>query len=441
MSSFDIKLEWLSTSTDSVEDSATMAMLTLLAGDKNLTQNEDIWSKSVRDNVRVSAYPLAMWVANSWWRLMWEPLPAHHKPSISWRMAHELGAANHGFVWPHIVFASDNDSVQVWAALSDTGKGQSVRYLNSLDSAFSVPVSSFKNSLSQFVEFTVARLIDSGRRSSDLVELWTVLQDEMKCLESSRYRQFEAVLGYDPDECPPEIMAKIFDLNDQMGEETLSELAPVYGNPDSDKTSIFDIDRLVTAPGFIGLPSLPVNPAKDSKRTTSPPWQVAVSDARWLRRELGNVAGRIDNHQMYDLLGISSKDVESWRSVGGLSAISMPVGNGRKYIPRKKNPVGKRFELARFLGDLIYSEQSKVDWLACTDLSTHRQKYQRAFAAEFLCPSDELKGFLNGDDLDESIESAAAKFDVSQTMVNSILANHGLITSPLPDAYGLRLPY
>ena len=34
-------------------------------------------------------------------------------PGSNWRMAHELAAAGHGFLWPNLTFASDSQSVQV----------------------------------------------------------------------------------------------------------------------------------------------------------------------------------------------------------------------------------------------------------------------------------------------------------------------------------------
>jgi Zn-dependent peptidase ImmA (M78 family) len=66
-------------------------------------------------------------------------------------------------------------------------------------------------------------------------------------------------------------------------------------------------------------------------------------------------------------------------------------------------------------------------WLPTTDAKTVRQKIQRAFAAEFLCPIASLKYWLQGDYSLESIEDAGAYFDVSPLAIRSHLANHGLI--------------
>jgi hypothetical protein len=44
------------------------------------------------------------------------------------------------------------------------------------------------------------------------------------------------------------------------------------------------------------------------------------------------------------------------------------------------------------------------------DLATARQKFQRAFAAEFLCPINSLVEYLSEDFSDTALEDAALRF-------------------------------
>ncbi|MDX1984078.1 MAG: hypothetical protein SFV51_27635 [Bryobacteraceae bacterium] len=90
---------------------------------------------------------------------------------------------------------------------------------------------------------------------------------------------------------------------------------------------------------------------------------------------------------------------------------------------RRRNMPGIRFEAARFIADHILTP-GKESWLPATDAKTARQKIQRAFAAEFLCPIAALDAFLNHEYSPESIERAAEHFDVSPLAVESHLANH-----------------
>lgn len=52
--------DWMSAGNDSPEYRQTMAMLALHYGNINLMKNQDIWSRTIRESVLVSAYPLAM---------------------------------------------------------------------------------------------------------------------------------------------------------------------------------------------------------------------------------------------------------------------------------------------------------------------------------------------------------------------------------------------
>ena len=106
-------------------------------------------------------------------------------------------------------------------------------------------------------------------------------------------------------------------------------------------------------------------------------------------------------------------------------------------IPRRRSSAGRRFELARFMGEYLFLASQEQGWLVSTDLSTFHQKYQRAFAAEFLCPIDSLMSFLSGDFTSYAIQEAAAEFSVSELTVTNLLLSHGCIS----QACGDGLPY
>ena len=144
---------------------------------------------------------------------------------------------------------------------------------------------------------------------------------------------------------------------------------------------------------------------------------------------------------MYDLLGLLESNVESWTPINKRVALAIPENKQIKFVPRKSHPSAKRFELARLLGDYILMDGSDEKWLTSTDLPTSRQKFQRAFAAEFLCPIEPLKDFLQNDYSESAIEDAAEHFDVSQITVNSLLKNNGVIYSNFGDYSQSKFPY
>ena len=63
-------------------------------------------------------------------------------------------------------------------------------------------------------------------------------------------------------------------------------------------------------------------------------------------------------------------------------------------------------------------------WLPTTSSHTARQKMQRAFAAELLCPNRELRSFVRGDSSDYRLEDAADYFGVAVETVRHQIANH-----------------
>lgn len=110
----DFAFQWEAVGNDVPELYHTMARLSLSVNNYSLTRNEDCWSRTVKDDVLVALYPLASWLASSWWRLLYEPHPGKGvRPSMSWRMAHELASANQGFIWPTVMFATDGEGIQL----------------------------------------------------------------------------------------------------------------------------------------------------------------------------------------------------------------------------------------------------------------------------------------------------------------------------------------
>jgi hypothetical protein len=438
----DLRFEqqWASGGAQEPELNSTMANLALHIGPHCLTQNEDTWSKTVKDTVVVSAYPLAMWLASSWWRLNHEPLPAQGtQPNMGWRMAHELAAAGQGYVWPQVVLAADGEDITVWARPSLQANQQSVRYLQGLELPATVPLHGFRRAVDHFIQATISRLEAMGHAESDLSGLWQLVQEDRNQPLHAQYRRIEAAMGYDPDECPEDIMARALQINSWMGDDAFAELAPVYGNGKA-QARLADIEPWVGGVGLVGRPTAPLHLSRSVAHRF--PWQRGVDAARALRKQLAPASAELGNTQLYDLLGLTAAQVDSWAPPARAQAtLAVPQGGGAfKYLPRKRHPQAKRFEYARMLGDHVLGTSDA--WMASTDFSTARQKAQRAFAAEFLCPIDGLIEFLNEDFSESSLSEAAEHFDVSSNTVFSLLANNGHIDRAYSgDASDHRLPY
>jgi hypothetical protein len=246
-------------------------------------------------------------------------------------------------------------------------------------------------------------------------------------------------MGFDPEECPEQALSAALLWESQIGEAALSELAPAIaasgGTPD-----LALIGKLASAGGIVGTPD--ITPDSIDHLDHGAPWERAIHDARALRHRMGSVSGPVPDRSLHDLLGMSSDAAANWSAPVGRSpvAVAIPLNDHQlKFVPRRRNSVGRRFELARFLGEYLRPSTHEARWLASTDLSTFRQKYQRAFAAEFLCPIDSLTSFLGGEFSSYAFEEAAAEFDVSEQTITSLLLNNGYIHHPWTEGMPYRM--
>ena len=107
-------------------------------------------------------------------------------------------------------------------------------------------------------------------------------------------------------------------------------------------------------------------------------------------------------------------------------AFSLEQRGKDRIVLRSKWQAGRRFEAAGLLGDALVVDAGER-LRPATTAATYRQKMQRAFAAEFLCPIESLMDYLNADFSDEAQQQAAQRFKVSPLAVASQLANNGYL--------------
>jgi Zn-dependent peptidase ImmA (M78 family) len=99
---------------------------------------------------------------------------------------------------------------------------------------------------------------------------------------------------------------------------------------------------------------------------------------------------------------------------------------GGRIVLRSKWREGRRFELARILGDrLMNSNRARLH--PATRAFTYRQKAQRSFAAKFLSPFESTLGMLEGDYSLENQLDVAAHFEVSEMTIRAQLVDHKML--------------
>lgn len=443
MVTFNIHRQWESALHEAPEVRHTAAMLRIVVGDDVVTRNEDEWAQTVRDEVRLSAYPLALWLASSWWRLRWEPLPISGSiPSRSWRMAHEMSAAGYGYIWPRMLFASDGECINVWAGASRPESKHVVRYLTR---AFhSVAAQTFERAVDEFIGGVLARLDATKVERTTLYDLWTEISGEREEKQLALQRRFEAMLGFDPDECPESLLRDFENLIPRAGHSAVEDIAPVCASADPAAT-LKKVLAVADADGLNGCISFVLPGVGSDVEAVMPSWHRGRELARRTRASLGLNGSAVSDSRLCDVLGLPLEralDVQGTPRLPLSLAVRRSRSKDVKFVVRKRNRPGRRFELARFLCDYLIAEETDK-WLPVSDAKTSRQRTQRAFAAEFLCPIHALEEFMSGDFSADMVEEAAEHFSVAPAAVQTQLVNNRLLPSEVLSEYGggVDLPY
>jgi len=413
---------WDDASHDMPEVCRTSGALKIEINGRSLTRNDEEWSKSVKQSTRVSAYPLAQWLASSWWRLRYEPLPIGNRASPSWRMAHEVAASGYGYLWPQLVFSCDGERMHYWSIPTDTSSGQPVQYLT--DARGNISTKEFEQAVDGFIQLVLDRL-DAVKLSTALEGLWEEILEERSDAYLANFRKLEAMLGYDPDEVDATVVEKFVNLGNRIGSSVIEEVASLCSSADPMR-ALSEINDVAESRGVEGHFVLTPQQVGSIQSDASRPWERGRALAHAARQAIGLNGHAISDKELSGLVEISDETLFAEPS----SPQRLPIGlavrdenNNAKVILRKRNHAGRRFEFARLLGDHLLSSQQDR-WLPAADTKTIRQQWQRAFAAEFLCPIDALMERLDDDLSDDAIEEAADHFGVSEQAALTQLVNH-----------------
>jgi len=240
------------------------------------------------------------------------------------------------------------------------------------------------------------------------------------------------VLGFDPQEAPQGLLDRMISLSNRAGEQAAEEIAPACAGPDP-AGALNAIEKIASLPGIKGTQG-PANTLRKELRPSpaSPfmPWERGRSLARDVRLSYGWNGQPLSDESVASLLGIREADLKPSRSDSVAPVVGLAVresGNAMRLHFRKRNRAGLRFEAVRLLCDELIAPDSD-QWLSATDSRTSRQKVQRAFAAQLLCPIEHLDEFLSGDYTQERIEDAAEHFGISPLAISSHLANNHRIS-------------
>jgi hypothetical protein len=425
-SDFEIEIvNWLERKHGDALVRASLAEIRVRIGTRIATAVQDLTSPKFRDIIRVSAHRLALWFAGNWWRLRWEP--ANQAPE--WKMSHCLAAAGGGYAWPDLSFVSDGKTMTVHCRPTAQAGADPVQFLSDFD--VNISTAAFESGIDAFIDAVLQHLPAMATDQSELKDLWQEVREERGDRDTMQWRKLEAMLGFDPDEGPAELIAELQRRKTDVGSEAVEELAVVARD-----RAIELLESLRGAAQTKAMPAQIPEYGKLRQETPAianphdPPWKQGVLAARAARETWGLPPGPVSDERILDLFSAPSNLLKE-TSV----ALSLPVsagyrvnGDGRLSVfLNKRHPTGLRFALSRLVADHLYAPgEDRI--LPATDAKTARQKFQRSFAQEFLCPFDDLRAYIDDRPLsDEIIEEAADYFQVSPLLTKTTLVNRGLL--------------
>lgn len=425
MSNLEITVsQWLAREHGDEVSRATLAQLELRSGDHTLTLLEDRLARTNRAFANLSAYDLALWLAGNWWRLCCEP----EREDPDWLMTHSLPAIGGGYVWPNVTMSSDGEQLQVRARPTGGQRWEPVRYLERLDC--NVSIINFQESVESFVDCVLRRLASYQIERTELHLIWQDLNRERRQPEVSSTRRFEALLGFDAGSAPDALIAELLADERHAGRAAIDEVVAEFRG--AALTILREVDDTLSRHGTL-LDSAEVEKLRRERGSwdvAAPPWERGEAAARDARKMWRLSEAPVSSEKLADLVGADPALINDQR------VIHVPIPAARwnsrerrtwSAVLRSRWEEGKRFDLCRLIADALVAPDGE-HLMPATNAKTSRQRFQRAFAAELLCPFDALVRHLNSQHPeDEDIEGAAHYFGVSPLLVRSKLANNGIL--------------
>ena len=405
----------------SPEERAAFGLFAIGSGNVALTEGYDSFIDALRPGPLVSGYHAAEWFAANWWRLRYEP---YSPRSADWWRAHRMTAIGEGYVWPNIVFRTDGARSAILSEPSSDPQAKPFRYLGA--NPWLGPSVAVEEAIDNFLMRIVGRLAERGIRESNLNRLWTEVLTERQDSDQAERRRLEALMGFDPDEADERFIQTLLDDRQRFGSAAVDELAAETAG-----TSPLTSERLLSIAAregaMIKRSDAMTLSADVLAETCSRPlaWQQGQHAARMLRKQENLGDAPIETARLAEMIGGTGIGPGRGQPTSPISFLFPERSVNASMVLRSRWETGRRFELARLLGDHLRFGQTD-HLLPATGAYTFRQQAQRTFAAELLSPLNVVTDMLQGDYSPEAIEDTARHFKVSTMTVDNLLRNNNV---------------
>lgn len=443
MSEFSVSADWLEADDiQGAELRSTWCSLTLRIGDSVPTRVFSHRSRTVRDDVVLPAYPLAEWLATSWWRLFEQRENPLRASSTAFLESHSLRYAREGYALPDLTLVSQGEACRLtWSGGRLEPYG--VEFLSS--GRVMLPTTAVRDCLREFIDQVVGRLVDSGVEGTLLQEEWAAVQSVDG--DEAAYCAALASVGMDPFAVDEEQGAVVVEAYESLPEALVKELSAVADGPEigpaAERVAEL-VKELRQGDLSLGSPqAIRATLQQGTKHVTDPtPWATGYAQARALRAQFelnGAAVGSLA--RLAELLGEENDDVHAMAAghdlglalVNGVASTTDDGAFALRLASAHANTT--LFNFSRALGGYLFGVDESI---ALTRASSDTQSRLRAFAAEFLAPSAALKTAISGETVDQDeVEEIAGAFGVSPILIHHQLQNHGIANTSMQLVGGM----
>lgn len=438
MGNLTVSAEWVEgEGLQGVEFAATWCSLTISVGEEYATRVFSRRSRTVRDDVLVSAYPLAEWISTSWWQLFAERENPHRRARHDFQATHSLVHARDGYALPDLTFACLGESCRLAWTPGLIGP-YGVEFLTS--GSTHVPTEEVRAALTDFVNQVVSRLVESEIEGTLLQDEWAAIQALDP--EEVIYCNALASVGVDPFSASEEEAAAVVEAYESLPPQLISELSAVVDSSTVGHAAsrvrqmLEDLNRDHLKLRHVAEIRDNLARGGASKALHPTPWGRGYSEARALRAELGLNGQPIGSlSRLAELIGEDAKELDDL--VGGRD-LGLDMVNGLTCTSEdgafavrlaSSRPESTLFHTSRALGSYFFDP---CEATALTKAVSDQQSRFRAFAAEFLVPAAGLREDIRVAVVDdEDIDEIAANYGVSSFVVHHQLQNHGIAQTSL----------
>ncbi|MHB1037055.1 MAG: hypothetical protein ACYC35_20530 [Pirellulales bacterium] len=393
-------------------------------------------TNSVDRGVYGAMFPLAEWIVENWWFLLYEGcrVPeltsgrrlASDPTQRAWVQRHNLLAAREGGALPDLTIFRDGNAVFIkW--VPDPDHDDHVRYVRFVEQGSSqVEPIELERSLQQFIEGVLERLADRSDHSTErLRENWRAVCQSRQT--ESDLCSWSASLGLDPyDE--DELTDALVDLMQSRVTRLPVELRHDLVDASTGKSLSSDLDWLDQAMSGISVAMGTTRQAFPTPATTA--HQLGYERAAQIRRRFSLPPGPICDLRalLHDRCGWPAPDRQTV-TIEGTHSISALVAKDQRNDPRVVGPAlghwADRFRLARSLYFMADGAQA-VSPRLLTRAYTWDQRASRAFAAELLAPAEALRAQVGDVVSADEVDQLARQFDVRPNLIEHQIRNHHL---------------